>query len=262
MVKFERSEIEEESVSKIDLEDVADSIDHRDSRTRKITGNDGNQIEILKVARDPQLLRDENGNANSFYFRYVVRQPDEYTSATDNGIDESRMYEPRDVTDFLLTTDGEIAYESTGTPEGPLRFLFGDGFPDYIEEVPVTQSTIDTHYHRSDRVSKIKLIFDENEPSDGPATITNLPEAVQQLVATGESATFSVGHYHQTRDLKQVDLIDTMVKQSRLSTVSAIHGESNSVTLSDAGWAQFNIPEDVDPHHRAEIIRNQVSVLF
>lgn len=262
MPAFEHGVIDGADARSIDLEELDSRIDHRMSRTRSIAGDDSDGGEILEISRDPHLLRDEDGHPESFYFRYVVRRPDEYTSVDETGADESREYEPKNVVDFLLTVDGEIAYESTGTPEAPLNFLFGEEAPGYTAELPIVQSSLDDHFFESDRVSKISLVLDETEPHGEFTDPSTVPEAVQQLVAVGESVDFSVGHYHRTRDLKQVELVRRMAEKARITKVSATQEGGSSVTLSDAGWAKFNIPEQADSQHRAEILRNRVSVLF
>ena len=264
MPKFRYGTVNLDAVDPLDLEQLRNQIDAGVSQWRDIVTDDGSLESVLEVARDPYLIRDETGDPESIYFRYVLRDTSEYQSVDDRGHDETRVYEPREVTDFVLTADGNMAYEASGSPRGPLGFLFGeaDPRPFYVAGIPFSQEDLQAHYDHADRVTKIGLSMADLEPGDEPGTVESLSEAADEAAAFAENLSFTVGHFHETRDLREPVLVNEIVARAEIDRVSAVHGAESSIELSESGWADFHVPEDVEAQERANIIRNRVAVLF
>ena len=264
MVRFRHGTVDTAVVESIDIEELYRGIEDDSSKLRNIENEEGEEYTLAEVALEPQLVRDQEGNPESLYFQYRIRDRQEYESMGDSGRDETRKFEPREVTEFLITASGDIAYEAGGSPRGPLGFLLeeDDPGPLYTAGMSLPQPVLTEHYRGADRVTSIQIAVPDLEPEDQPARIDSVAEVALQVAAFTETNRFSVEHYHRTRDLKEVELINELVERGTIDTVSAVHGDSNSMKLSDAGWADFYIPEEIGVQERASRIRDRVAILF
>lgn len=264
MPKFRRGTVDVDAVGELDLEELRDRIDDNEPQWRQVVTDDGTREQVLEVGRDPYLVRDDSGDPESLYVRYVLRETSEYRSVADTGEDETRDYEPREVIDFLLTAGGGIAYQGSGSPKGPLGFLFDEPDPRslYVAGLPYDQADLKKHYEQADRVTKIGFSMPDLEPGDEPADVESLSEAIDEAAAFAENCEFTVGHFHNTRDVRESTLIDLLVSEGEINWVAAVHGGGSSMILSESGWCEFYVPEDVDVGERANIIRNRVEVLL
>jgi hypothetical protein len=263
-MKFRSGQVDDEVIERIDIAELYNDLEHGVAELRTVVNEDGEEYEIAEVARDPHLFRARDGEPEGLYFRYVVRNLEDYESIGDDGYDETRQYEPRNVTDFLLMETGDMAYEAGGSPRGPLGFLLDEGNPSPLYQAGMTlpRDVLDEHYHDADRVTTVSLSFEDLSPDDQPDATDSSGRGVPQMATIAENSTISVGHYHDSRDLRESDLINEIVDQGAVDTISAVHGGRRSLKLSEAGWIEFHLPEDTGARERANVIRNRVTTLF
>jgi hypothetical protein len=107
----------------------------------------------------------------------------------------------------------------------------------------------------------VKLSTSDYTPKDSPDSTPQLSDFVRETASFVENATFSAGRYN-SRDIREGELVGQFIEQGSIDEIAAVHQGDSSVRLSDSGWIDFHIPDEVDPTQRANVIRNRVDLLL